>query len=488
MVRLKINLPEYENEARALLMAFFYGKKIVSSDEPGEYSAGITILLFKVQGGTDMVHVSAYVSGKESLSDAAECDLSDRSATGNVMKRLLHGILSELTGRATPWGILTGVRPSKIPMTYLERGMSPEDSAKELESEYLIAPERAKMLTRLAEKERGLLSGISFMDSWSLYAGIPFCPSICAYCSFSSFPIEKWKDEVESYIDALLKEMAAAKDMMSGRKLLTVYFGGGTPTSISSRQLYRVMEGLHRYFDLSETIELTVEAGRPDSVDLEKLKVLKDAGVGRISVNPQSMNAATLEIIGRRHSPDDVKNAFGMAREAGFDNINMDIIAGLPGEDNSHMTRTVAEIKELGPDSLTVHCLALKRASFLNQNREKFPVAGDSEIMKMTETAREGAIELGMEPYYLYRQKNIAGNLENTGYALRGKECLYNILIMEEKQSILALGAGGSSKFVLPGTGKGPRIERVMNVKSVRDYIDRIDEMILRKEDFLGSN
>ena len=246
----------------------------------------------------------------------------------------------------------------------------------------------------------------------------------------------------------------------------------------------RLLTCLEQYFDLAHVSEKTVEAGRPDSITEDKLKVLRKHHIDRISINPQTMNQETLDLIGRRHTTEEVKQAFHMAREAGFMNINMDLIAGLPGETSEHMQRTMDAIVDLAPDSVTVHSLALKRAAFLNQNREQFPVAGADEVDRMIGISHEGALAIEAEPYYLYRQKNIAGNLENVGYARKGCEGLYNILIMEEKQTILALGAGASSKFVFHNE-HGHRIERVENVKSVKDYIERIDEMIDRKKNFL---
>lgn len=289
---------------------------------------------------------------------------------------------------------------------------------------------------------------------------------------------------MDNYLDALCKEIEAASTMMGDRKLLTFYMGGGTPTSLSALQMDRLLTCLEKYFDLDHVSEKTVEAGRPDSITEDKLQVLRKHHIDRISINPQTMNQETLDLIGRRHTTEEVKKAFHMARKAGFTNINMDLIAGLPGETGRHMQRTMDEIVNLAPDSVTVHSLALKRAAFLNQNREQFPVSGADEVNRMIGISHEGALAIGAETYYLYRQKNIAGNLENVGYARKGCEGLYNILIMEEKQTILALGAGASSKFVF-NSEDGHRIERVENVKSVKDYIERIDEMIDRKKNFL---
>ena len=241
----------------------------------------------------------------------------------------------------------------------------------------------------------------------------------------------------------------------------------------------RLLCTLEENFDLNVAREFTIEAGRPDSINESKLKVMKAHGIQRISINPQTLNQKTLDVIGRRHTVEDVELAFQMARKAGFSNINMDLILGLPGENSGDVEKTLEGIRRMAPDSLTVHSLAVKRASRLNQNLELYPPAPQEEVNRMIDMAWHEAEAMGMEPYYLYRQKNMAGNLENVGYARPGKECLYNILIMEEKQNIIAVGAGGSSKILYPAEN---RLERVENVKSVKDYIERIDEMIERKE------
>ncbi|MEI3266740.1 MAG: coproporphyrinogen dehydrogenase HemZ [Frisingicoccus sp.] len=260
--------------------------------------------------------------------------------------------------------------------------------------------------------------------------------------------------------------------------LTTVYMGGGTPTSLNGEQMDRLLSVLEENFDLNIAREFTIEAGRPDSMTQDKLRVMKNHGIERISINPQTMNQKTLDVIGRRHTAEDVERAFDMARRVGFSNINMDLILGLPGESSEDVANTLERIGKLAPESMTVHSLAVKRASRLNQNLELYPPASQEEVNRMIHMAWQAAEAMGLEPYYLYRQKNMAGNLENVGYAKPGKECLYNILIMEEKQSIIAVGAGGTSKILYPEEN---RIERVENVKSVKDYIERIDEMIERK-------
>ena len=498
MIALSMNRTDYENDIRSLLMAFFYGEKIVLNGEEWNvcldvrYTENHTALVLKDHNG-------------RSLEKEGDCHFEDYRLGRNDIKNLVYRLLSEYTGMVLPWGTLTGIRPTKLPMEMYESGASRGDAIHYLKDTYLVSDEKASLCAIVAENEAKVLKDVDYDHTFSLYVGIPFCPSICAYCSFSSYPLSVWEKQVDNYLDALCKEIEAASTMMGNKKLLTFYMGGGTPTSLSAAQMDRLLTCLEQYFDLAHVSEKTVEAGRPDSITEDKLKVLREFtveagrpdsitreklevlrrhGISRISVNPQTMNQETLDLIGRRHTTEEVKQAFHMAREAGFMNINMDLIAGLPGETSEHMQRTMDAIVDLAPDSVTVHSLALKRAAFLNQNREQFPVAGADEVNRMIGISHEGALAIEAEPYYLYRQKNIAGNLENVGYARKGCEGLYNILIMEEKQTILALGAGASSKFVFRSE-HGHRIERVENVKSVKDYIERIDEMIDRKKNFL---
>ncbi len=477
MIALHMNRTDYENDIRALLMAFFYGEKIVMDANDWTHC-------LEVCYEENMVRAKLTDSEGKSETGSVICVFSDYKETRNRIKQMVYGILSAYTGQELPWGTLTGIRPTKLPMELFEKGASDGEAIEFLKKHYLVSDEKAALCAEVARNEETVLRGIDYDHTFSLYVGIPFCPSICAYCSFSSYPLSVWEKQVDAYLDALEKEIEAAASMMGEKKLLTFYMGGGTPTSLSAEQMDRLLTCLEKHFDMAGARERTVEAGRPDSMTQAKLEVLKNHQIDRISINPQTMNQDTLDLIGRRHTVKDVIDAFNMARELGFHNINMDLIAGLPGETSVHMRRTMDAIVSLKPDSVTVHSLALKRAAFLNQNREQFPVASEDEVNRMIGISHEGARTIQAEPYYLYRQKNIAGNLENVGYARKGCEGLYNILIMEEKQSILALGAGASSKFVFEGV-EGPRIERVENVKSVKDYIERIDEMIARKKNFL---
>ena len=400
----------------------------------------------------------------------------------NPLKRMTYRIFSRMTGgKQHPWGTLTGIRPVKLPMALLEQGFSDVEIARELKKEYLIGDEKCGLSIRIAHKERALLDLLDYEDGYSLYVGIPFCPTTCLYCSFTSYPYSRWEKRMEEYVTALEKEIQFVQERFAGKKLNTIYFGGGTPTTLSPVYLDRILRQITEGFDLSDLKEWTVEGGRPDSITPEKLAVLRRYPVDRISINPQTMKQETLDLIGRKHTVEDVKNAFYMARDAGFDNINMDLIIGLPQERAEDVARTMEEIQALKPDNLTVHTLAIKRASRLNTEKEQYGhLYLEQNTAAMMDITARGAAQMGMEPYYLYRQKNMSGNLENVGYAKPGKEGIYNILIMEEKQTIVACGAGSVTKRVDPD-----HIERASNVKDIEQYLTRIDEMIDRKKKLL---
>ena len=415
----------------------------------------------------------------------------DKKNAHEVFKDSLYKKLSEKTGKKLPWGYLTGVRPSKIAYTMLEEGATKEQIKKHFMDKHYASEDKAELALTVARKELDILTDMDYKTGYSLYIGIPFCPSICLYCSFSSYALGAYKDYVDNYVDALIKEIRFVAESMKGRRLDTVYFGGGTPTTLGAAQLDRLITALKELFDIDGCHEFTVEAGRPDSITRDKLKVLKAHNVGRISINPQTMNQQTLDLIGRKHTVEQIKNVYSMAREEGFNNINMDIILGLVGEDVDEVAHTLSEIEAMKPESLTVHSLAIKRAAALNIWRDKYKqlsTKNTDEIIRMTE---DTAKRLSMEPYYMYRQKNMAGNFENVGYSVVGLECIYNILIMEEKQTIIACGAGASSKVVFHNEADdnhSVRIERIENVKDVRNYIQRIDEMIDRKKKFFEEN
>lgn len=395
----------------------------------------------------------------------------------NDLKSLVYAVLSECTGRHLPWGTLTGIRPTKIPMADLEEGKSKEEILSHMKSVYLVSDKKAQLALDIAEREKKLLDGIHRNDGYSLYIGIPFCPTTCLYCSFTSYPIASWKRRVFSYLRALEKEIAFAAQIYRDKILDTVYIGGGTPTTLDAKELEELLGFLRKTLDFTHVKEFTVEAGRADSITPEKLDVLQKYGVTRISVNPQTMKQETLKLIGRQHTVEQVKDAFHLAREKGVSNINMDLILGLPGEDAADVAATIEAVKNLSPDSLTVHSLAIKRASRLHQWITENGISMLNNTDETMQIAEQGAADMDMKPYYLYRQKNMSGNFENVGYARAGKEGLYNIAIMEEVQDIIACGAGTVSKRLF----ENGRIERCDTVKDVALYIEKIDEMIERK-------
>lgn len=484
MIPVKLNKRDFEYDIHSLIRAFYPGVEVsVTAEDAGtvpELEAGQAELAVFITYAEDSISVRfADSGGKTLMEQSAEIAYhADRKQTKNCLKSLLYRMLSEYTGQELPWGNLTGIRPTKIPMALLEAGWKNAEIADYMRKTYFSSNEKTALAVAIANRERHILQNIHYEDGYSLYLGIPFCPSICLYCSFSSSPIGAWKDQVDAYLDALCKEIAFGAEAYRDKILDTLYIGGGTPTTLSPAQMDRLLAEVERHFDLSHVQEFTVEAGRPDSITREKLEVLLRHKVSRISINPQTMNQETLELIGRKHTVDETVRAFRMARELGFDNINMDLIVGLPGEELPEVEHTMREVTKLAPDSITVHSLAVKRAARLNMFKDQYKeltFTNNQQIMDMTAGYARDA---GMAPYYLYRQKNMAGNFENVGYAVPGKEGIYNILIMEEKQSILALGAGASTKVVRAAD----RIDRIENVKDIKNYIGRIDEMIGRKK------
>lgn len=399
----------------------------------------------------------------------------------NAFKRFLYTSLREETGISLPWGNLTGIRPTKIAMTMLEQGGSEAEIADFMQKEHFVSDEKTALGIEIARRERDILSSLHYEDGYSLYIGIPFCPTTCLYCSFTSYPISLWRERVDEYLTALELEIDAVAAMYQDKILDTVYIGGGTPSSLTAAQMERLLTKLRNTFAFGTVQEFTVEAGRADSITEEKLQVLYENGVTRISVNPQTMKQETLQLIGRQHTVEQVVEAFGLARKAGFDNINMDIILGLPGETAADVSHTIAAIKGLSPDALTVHSLAVKRASKLHQWIEENGVTAYNNTEETMRIAAEGAADMGMVPYYLYRQKNMSGNFENVGYSKENKYGIYNILIMEEMQTIVALGAGSITKRVF----SDGRIERCENAKDVETYMGNIEEMIGRKRKLL---
>ena len=411
-------------------------------------------------------------------SDQRLQELHRKRAVRRLVRQTMYDLCRAVTGIHPPWGSLTGIRPTHLMQEAIARGMG-EDAAKRYVIDgFDVTPEKADLLWEIAGVQGKLPPP---EDRWmDVYIGIPFCTTRCTYCSFSSGELGKGK-LVEPYLDALFREMDESCRVIadSGRQLRAVYVGGGTPTSLNEDQLKRLMDRMMLRFP--GAMEYTVEAGRPDTITPGKLAAIRDAGVGRISINPQTMNDETLRIIGRAHTAQQVIDGYAMAREAGIRHINMDVIAGLPGETVADFTRTMEWAKRLHPESLTVHTLAIKRATRLHFEQYRIPTG--VEAAAMVDLGLATARELGLQPYYLYRQKNMAGNLENIGYALPGHACQYNVDIMEETTHILALGAGGISKRIYEDEG---HIGRAPNVADIGHYIARVDEMIARKRELFG--
>ena len=402
------------------------------------------------------------------------------------VKQALYNLLKDLTGMRPPWGSLTGIRPTRLLYEAMEEGLGLEEAVARVTEAFDVTPDRAELLGEIARMQDGLR--IAPPDCFDLYIGIPFCRTRCSYCSFSSGEIGDGR-LVEPYVRAVLREIELCKTLMlqAGMRLRAGYIGGGTPTAIPGADLERILAAAQAAFP--GAVEWTVEAGRPDTIDEAGLRMLKDRGVTRISVNPQTFNDDTLTRIGRAHTGRETLEAYRLARALGFDDINMDIIAALPGEDVNDFAHTLDVVRELAPDSVTVHSLAIKRSSRLH---EQLAVAGNGYgqvsrqgAAEMIAMARRRLTEGGWRPYYLYRQKYMAGNLENVGYAKPGRACLYNIGNMEETVSVLALGAGAITKWLFDPKSRDLRIERAPNVRNIEEYIRRVDEMVRRKRDVI---
>lgn len=479
MITICLSEMMYDHDIYSLVRAFYPGEevKVIADREKIEELEEKEAPLFHMEVLFEREENQIEVVFKGETRKIA-VDFSDRKRTKDGLKRELYGILSNETKRRLPWGTLTGIRPTKIPMQLLDEGCTEDEIREYMMKNYQCSSEKTQLSISIAQRERRLLEKLDYERGYSLYIGIPFCPSTCLYCSFTSYPLAAWKDRVDEYLDALEKEIDFTARSCKEKYLNTVYIGGGTPTTLTAGQLDRLLSKICSAFDLSHLLEFTVEAGRPDSITREKMEVLRKYGISRISINPQTMNQKTLDLIGRHHTVEQTVESFRMARACGFDNINMDLIVGLPGEELEDVHHTLEALRGLQPDNLTVHSLALKRAARLNLLKDEY------RDYKMENTPEHIALtakyckEMGLEPYYLYRQKNMAGNFENVGYALEGKAGIYNILIMEEKQTIMALGAGAATRLV---PGRKMQVERVENVKDVSHYLARVDEMIERK-------
>ena len=454
------------------MKAFYPKEQVIIA--PGEYEGNEEISFsFSVEYFEDKL----LLNGAE-----VPIDYSNRPDTKNRLKLAVYNYLQKRTGTDLPWGTLTGIRPTKISLKMIMDGATDQEIRDYMKSTYLTSDEKTELCLQVSHHEHEILKKIDYDNGYSLYIGIPFCPSTCLYCSFTSYPYAAYRKWVDDYLKCLEKEMEYTSKAFSKKTLDTLYIGGGTPTSLDEEHLAVLLDTIDRYFDTKNLKEYTIEAGRPDSITREKLGIIKSHPITRISVNPQTMNDKTLKLIGRHHTVDDIVKVMAWAREYDFQNINMDLILGLPGETIEDVQYTLQEVSKLKPDSLTIHSLALKHSSKLNIDKEAYDDYLIENSQAHMDAAEKAAKNLGLEAYYLYRQKNIAANLENIGYSALGKEGIYNILIMEEIQDIVALGAGTSCKKILPDKSTA----RCENVKDVQLYIERIDEMIDRKRQLFG--
>lgn len=509
MITVQLNEPDFEYDIHSLVKAFYPQHDVLVKAMPREeFPESVFHLVVNYDRKNHMIDFKFYereqqengaAEEKMTLGGSVLVDFADRKKTKNELKQQLYYLLTLYAGKTLPWGTLTGIRPTKIPMELLEEGKSEDEIRSYMKETYFASDEKIELSLAVAKRELELLSRIDYENGYSLYVGIPFCPSTCLYCSFTSYPLAKWANRMDEYLDALEKEIAFTAEACKHKVLNSVYIGGGTPTTLSAEQMDRLLTMIGSYFGIADAqgrmiyadesaekqtqlLEFTVEAGRPDSITREKLEVIHKHNISRISINPQTMKEETLRLIGRQHTVQQTSDSFKLAREVGFDNINMDLIVGLPEETIEDVRETMRQLEELDPDNITVHSLAIKRAARLRMQKEQYENLHIENTAQTIDLTAECCYEMGLEPYYLYRQKNMAGNFENVGYAKPGKAGVYNILIMEEKQTIMALGAGATTKVVFED---GKRIERVGNVKDITNYLDRVDEMVERKRELL---
>ncbi len=471
----------YLYECEKTVRIFFPLEKIIFADAPSDSDEPRRIFTREADkdNGTEYF-CRAELDGKTAeysfVLPPHEADAGIPDGEKQLARAIVH-VLSELTGTVPPWGILTGVRPSKL-MRRLADKKGDGAALGIFENEYLVSEQKSRLALAVAKTQKRAVS-LNTPDSFSLYVSIPFCPTRCSYCSFVSHSIASAKKLIPDYIRLLCREIDFLAHLArnAGLQLETVYIGGGTPTSLSAEDLKKITDTLGASFDMSRAREFTVEAGRPDTIDREKLTVLKNAGVTRISINPQTFSDAVLKNIGRPHTGADAVEKYLLARDVGFDCINMDFIAGLTGDTYAGFCESIEKAVALAPENITVHTLALKRSASLVTEHETDSVCRDT--ARMTDFAQKTLTAAGYEPYYMYRQSKSIGNLENIGWSKPGTESLYNIYMMEELHSVVACGGGAVTKLTSFG---GEKVERIYIFKYPYEYIDRFDELLERKE------
>lgn len=445
------------------------------------------INVFKTFDSVEQPYIYTEVSDKVkievSINNFQKSLVADKTDDNELTSaQLLYKLLCQYSGYTQPWGVLTGVRPVKLFRRLCEE-LGEEGAQNKFNDEFYVSPEKLRLAETTEKNEKKILD-LSRPESFSLYVGIPFCPSRCSYCSFVMSSVERAKKLIEPYTELLCEEIKATAKIASdlGLRLETIYFGGGTPTTLNAEQLDRVLKTVRNSFDMSTCREFTVEAGRPDTIDKERLCALKENKVDRISINPQTLNDNVLKEIGRKHTSEQFFTAFELARKCGFDNINTDLIAGLPTDTLKSFVNSLDSIRALSPECITVHTLCMKRASTLTNigttlNREDAETAG-----KMLEYTQKTLTADGYIPYYMYRQSRMVGNLENVGWSKKGFESLYNVYVMDETHTILACGSGGVTKLK---NNETDYLERIFNFKYPYEYVDRFNELIERKSSIL---
>ncbi len=468
----------FRYEAEKLLRLFFPLEKIIEYTQLNETEEDY--LLTRIDGEDELLLIAELSLNGEIKTKTKSVEKTECEDLELELLLMAYDLLCEMCDFTPKWGILTGVRPSKLIVKRISQ--YDEENARDwFLNTYKVSPEKTELAINVAKRELKIIEKAG-EKSFSLYISIPFCPTRCSYCSFVSHSInsEKAQNLIPNYIGKLLEELTftAQRAKENGLRLTSVYWGGGTPTTLSADELDRILAHIENTFDLSECLEYTVEAGRPDTITKEKLDVLKKHNVGRISINPQTFSDSVLNAIGRRHTTAQTEEKFLLAKNVGFDAINMDLIAGLPTDTIENFKNSVNRAVELGADNITVHTLALKRSSTIVTENECDEVT-DKDIMEMLDYAEKTLSANGYFPYYMYRQSKALGNLENVGWCKDGKECFYNVLMMEEYQSIFSVGAGAVTKL---RTEDGSIIERIFNFKYPFEYISRFDEIIDKKE------
>lgn len=480
---------EFTNDIYELIHIFFPSEEIKHIESLNQYDEGYLIDFSLSNEGDALFGITKVFFNDNIISQSKE-DINrifinrpmDKVIRIGV-KKSIYSALIQFTDKHFPWGILTGIRPTKLVHELIEKNMDDSKILDILQNEYLISTDNAKLLIQIANKQNRYIYPVD-ADKYSIYIGIPFCPSRCIYCSFPALPIGRYKNMVDIYIDKLIYEISEIGKMMEGKKINTVYIGGGTPTAIPIPALRKIIREIYNNFGKENIREFTIEAGRPDTVNYELLSMLKEEEIKRISINPQSMNDKTLKLIGRAHTSKDIITSYKMTKDIGISCVNMDLIVGLPGEGIEEVKNTLDIIGELNPENLTVHTLSVKRGSNFKEHINEYDIEEQRIIENMLLETKLFANKMDLEPYYLYRQKNILGNFENIGYAKKGYECIYNISIMEERESIMAAGVGSTSKVYFPEEN---RLERIFNFRDLYEYINRIDELIERKRKILYS-